>query len=82
VTFTPGDDMIYITSDSLGETTTALAVSGSGITALAGDVDSSGGVDIFDLPALLKALSQQASAVKADVNSDGTIIIFSTCWSF
>jgi phage shock protein E len=81
VTFHPGErgtfnDTIFITSDALGGTTLALAVSGSGITALAGDVDSSGRVDIFDLLALLKVLSQKASTIKADIDFNGKINIF------
>jgi len=51
-------------------------VSGSGITILAGDVDSSGRVDIFDLLALLKVLSEHASTTKSDINSDGNVNIF------
>ncbi len=81
VTFYPGEggtfnDTIFITSDALGGTTLPLPVSGSGITILAGDVDSSGRVDIFDLLALLKVLSEHASTTKSDINSDGNVNIF------
>ena len=81
VTFYPDaggsfNDTIFITSDALGGTTLLLPVSGSGITALKGDVDSSGRVDIFDLLALLKVLSEHASTTRSDINSDGNVNIF------
>ncbi|HUU29833.1 MAG TPA: dockerin type I domain-containing protein, partial [archaeon] len=81
VAFTPQaaetyTDSIIITSDATEANTLSVGLSGTGITALAGDIDNSGRVDIFDLLELLKGLGKGSTARKADVNTDGQVNIF------